>query len=61
MSDELFQWSFIGVIILAIILIVVAAIKIIPLWVIAIAIVGGIVGNGALLWFWGRDYMERHP
>ena len=62
MSDSTFQWGFIGVTVLAIVLIVLAAIPAIPVpsWVIAIAIVGGIGGDVALLWFWGRSYMERY-
>jgi hypothetical protein len=47
---------------MAIALIVLAAVPAIsvPSWVIAIAIVGGLGGDIALLWFWGRDYMERY-
>lgn len=59
MSDETFQWSFIGVIVLAITLIVMAAVGVIPGWIIAIAIVGGIAGNTLLLYYWGKDYMSR--
>src|SRR4030042_4968955 len=40
-KDDTFQWSFIGVIILALLLIVLAVVGVIPLWVIAIAIIGG--------------------
>ena len=60
MSDETFQWSFIGVIVLAITLIVLAAVGVIPGWVIAIAIVGGIAGNTFLLYYWGKYYMSRY-
>ncbi|TET88049.1 MAG: hypothetical protein E3J34_01045 [Dehalococcoidia bacterium] len=59
MSDETFQWSFIGVIVLAITLIVLAVVGVIPGWIIAIAIVGGIAGNTLLLYYWGKDYMSR--
>ena len=60
MKDDTFQWSFIGVIILAILLIVLAAVGVIPLWFIAIAIVGGIAGDVLLLYYWGKDYMSRY-
>ena len=60
MRDDTFQWTFIGVVVLAVILVILAAIAVIPAWVIAIAIVGGIVGDGALLYYWGKSYMERH-
>jgi hypothetical protein len=59
MSDDTFQWSFIGVIVLAITLIVLAVVGVIPGWIIAIAIVGGIAGNTLLLYYWGKDYMSR--
>lgn len=60
MKDDTFQWSFIGVIILAILLVVLAAVGVIPLWVIAIAIVGGIAGDVLLLYYWGKNYMSRY-
>jgi len=60
MSDETFQWSFIGVIALAITLIVLAAVGVIPGWIIAIAIVGGIASDTLLLYYWGKDYMSRY-
>lgn len=60
MKDDTFQWSFIGVIILAVLLIVLAAVGVIPLWVIAIAIVGGITGDVLLLYYWGKSYMSRY-
>jgi len=59
MSDDKFQWSFIGVIILALVLVIVAAVGAVPGWVIAIAIIGGIIGDGVLLYYWGKDYMSR--
>jgi hypothetical protein len=59
MSDNTFQWSFVGVVVLALVLIILSAVGAIPGWVIAIAIVGGIVGDGVLLHFWGKDYMSR--
>jgi len=59
-SDEAFQWSFIGVIALAITLIILAAVGVIPGWVIAIAIVGGVAGNVTLLYYWGKGYMSRY-
>jgi len=59
-KDDTFQWSFIGVIAMAILLIVLAVVGVIPLWVIAIAIVGGIAGDVLLLYFWGKDYMSRY-
>jgi hypothetical protein len=60
MSDETFQWSFIGVVVLAVTLIALAAVGVIPGWIIAIAIVGGIAGNMTLLYYWGKDYMSRY-
>jgi hypothetical protein len=60
MSDETFQWSFTGVVALAITLIVLAAVGVIPGWVIAIAIVGGIAGDTFLLYYWGKDYTSRY-
>jgi hypothetical protein len=60
MKDDTFQWSFIGVIILAVLLIVLAAFGVIPLWIIAVAIVGGIAGDVLLLYYWGKDYMGRY-
>ena len=59
MNDNTFQWSFIGVIVLAIILIVLAAVAVIPGWLIAIAIIGGLAGCVALLYYWGKGYMSR--
>jgi hypothetical protein len=59
-KDDTFQWSFIGVIVLAILLIVLAVVGVIPIWIIAIAIVGGIAGDVLLLYFWGKDYMSRY-
>jgi len=59
MSDNTFQWSFIGVVVLAIILIVLAAAAVIPGWLIAIAIIGGLAGCVALLYNWGKGYMSR--
>jgi hypothetical protein len=59
-KDNTFQWSFIGVIVLAILLIVLAVVGVIPLWVIAVAIIGGIAGDVLLLYFWGKDYMSRY-
>lgn len=59
MRDDRFQWSFIGVAVLAIILVVVAAIGVIPRWLIIIAILGGIAGNVTLLHYWGKGYMSR--
>jgi hypothetical protein len=57
-SDETFQWSFIGVIALAITLIILAAVGVIPGWVIAMAIVGGIAGNTLLLYYMGKRLYE---
>ena len=59
-KDGTFQWSFIGVIILALLLIVLAIVGVFPTWVIAIAIIGGIAGDVLLLYFWGKDYMSRY-
>jgi hypothetical protein len=60
MRDDTFQWSFIGVAALAIILIILAVVGVIPMWVIAIAVVGGIAGDVLLLHFWGKSYMNRY-
>jgi phosphatidylglycerophosphate synthase len=60
MKDDTFQWSFIGIIIMAVLLIVLAAVGVIPLWVIAIAIVGGIAIDVLLLYYWGKKYMSRY-
>jgi len=60
MKDDTFQWSFIGVIILAVLLIILAIVGVIPVWVIAIAIVGGIGGDVLLLYYWGKNYMSRY-
>lgn len=57
MKGDTFQWSFIGVTLLAVVLIVLAIVGVISTWVIAIAVVGGIAGNGALLYYLGKDYM----
>ncbi len=59
MGDDKFQWSFIGVAVLAILLVILAAAGLIPAWFIAIAIIGGIAGEVALIRFWGKDYMSR--
>ena len=59
MSDNTFQWSFIGVVVLAIILIVLAAAGVAPGWLIAIAIIGGLAGGVTLLYYWGKGYMSR--
>jgi phosphatidylglycerophosphate synthase len=59
-KDGTFQWSFIGVILLALLLIVLAVVGVVPLWIIAIAIIGGIAGDVLLLYFWGKDYMSRY-
>jgi len=59
-KDDTFQWSFIGVIILAVLLIVLAVVGVIPLWVIAVAIIGGIAVDVLLLYLWGKEYMSRY-
>lgn len=59
MNDEKFQWSFIGVAVLAVLFVVLAITTPIPGWFIAIAVVGGIAGEVVLLHFWGKDYMSR--
>ena len=35
-------------------------IPVIPLWVIAVAIVGGIAVDVLLLYLWGKEYMSRY-
>ncbi|MFC1999389.1 hypothetical protein ACFLXE_01340 [Chloroflexota bacterium] len=59
MSEKTFQWSFLAVAVLALLLIILSAIGVTPGWLIAIAIVGGIAGEGVLLHYWGKDYMSR--
>jgi len=59
-SDGTFQWSFVGVGFLAIVLILLAALAVVPGWVMAIAIVGGLAGEIALLYYWGKGYMSRY-
>ena len=59
MSENTFQWSFLAVVVLALLLIILSAIGVTPGWLIAIAIVGGIVGEGVLLHYWGKGYMSR--
>ncbi len=60
MSYNTFQWSFIGVAALTIILIILAALGIISGWVIAIAIFGGFGGEIASLCYWRKDYIRRY-
>jgi len=59
MSDKTFQWSFLGVTALAVVLFILGAAGVIPAWIIVIAIVGGIVGDGVLLHYWGKAYMSQ--
>ena len=63
MSDKTFEWSLTTLSILAILWMVLGSIFL--SWVLGIAaviiigLVVWIVGGGALLYYWGKDYMAR--
>ena len=61
MSDKTFEWSLTGVTVLVIAWIVMGIIMGLmhPFWVVIIGIVLELGIGGALLHFWGKDYMER--
>lgn len=59
MTDNTFQSSFTAVTLLALVLFILAIAGVVPSWIIAIAIIGGLAGDGTLLYFWGKDYMSR--
>ncbi len=61
MSDKTFEWSLTSLTILAILWMVLGSIFLVPGigWVITTGLFVWIVGGGALLYFWGKDYMSR--
>ena len=62
MSDRIFELSLTGLSVLALLWIVLGSIFVIPsLWGLAILIgfILWIIGGGVLLYFWGKDYMNR--
>lgn len=61
MSDKTFEWRLTALSILAILWMVLGSIFGVmgTAWVIIIGLVVWIVGGGALLRYWGKDYMSR--
>jgi hypothetical protein len=61
MNDRTFEWSLTALSVMAILWILLGAIlNILSLaWIIIIGLVVWITGGGALLYFWGRNYMSR--
>ena len=61
MSDKTFKWSLTSLSILAVPWMVIGNISWVLSvgWVIIIGLVVWIVGGGALLYYWGKDYMSR--
>lgn len=61
MSDKTFEWSLIALSIIAIIWMILGSIFLMTgvFWSIVIGLVIWIGGGGALLYFWGKDYMAR--
>ncbi len=60
MSDKTFEWSLTSLSILAILWMVLGSIFLLGIgWVIVTGLLVWIVGGGALLHFWGKDYMSR--
>lgn len=61
MSDKTFEWSLTSLTILAVLWMVLGSIfRVLSVgWVIVISLVVWIVVGGALLYFWGKDYMSR--
>ena len=61
MSDKNFEWSLTSLTILAILWMVLGSIfGVLGIgWVIITGLLVLIVGGGALLYFWGKDYMSR--
>lgn len=61
MSDKTFEWRLTTLTILAILWMVLGSIFGVmgTAWVIIIGLVVWIVGGGALLRYWGKDYMSR--
>jgi len=63
MSDKTFEWSLTSLSIIALLWMVLGSIFLHWVlgifWVIIIGLVFLIVGGGALLYFWGKNYMSR--
>jgi len=61
MSDKVFEWGLTTLSILALLWMVLGSILgILSIaWVIIIGLVIWIVGGGALLYFWGKNYMSQ--
>ena len=61
MSDKTFEWSLTALSIVAILWMIVGSIFLITgvFWSILIGLIVWIVGGGALLYYWGKDYMSR--
>lgn len=61
MSDKVFEWSLTSLSVAALLWMILGSIFGIlgTAWVIIIGLVVWIVGGGALLYFWGKDYMSR--
>jgi len=61
MSDEVFEWSLTALSIIVILWMLLGSIfgVLAVAWVIIIGLVFWIAGGGALLYFWGKNYMSR--
>ncbi|HIE17704.1 MAG TPA: hypothetical protein EYP71_05865 [Dehalococcoidia bacterium] len=61
MSDKVFEWSLTSLSVAALLWMILGGIFGIlgTAWVIIIGLIVWIVGGGALLYFWGKDYMSR--
>ncbi len=61
MSDRAFQWGATAVTLAVLVWIVAGIVMHLLgiLWVIAIGLLVWLAGSGALLYYWGRDYMSR--
>ena len=63
MSDKTFEWSLTSLSILAVLWMVLGSIFLswaIGIgWIIILGLIVWIVGGGALLHYWGKDYMSR--
>ncbi len=61
MSDRAFQWGATGLSVAVLVWIVLGTVMHIlgTIWVILTGLVLWLVGNGAMLYYWGKDYMSR--
>jgi hypothetical protein len=61
MTDNVFEWSLTALSIVALLWMIFGGISGIlgTAWVIIIGLVFWIAGGGALLYFWGKNYMSR--